>query len=386
MDIKYIGFFDHVSNAREGRAHALSAASKMEYIADALNRLGHRVLIISPSQTKHRRYFPGHTRQLTPMTWLRVFPTYPRGTIAQRLLRVVAGKIFLLAYLLRNTRAGEPVLVYHSLDIQEVVLVAKVLRRFRLILEVEEIYQDVVNTSRWKRKTEYALFGKADAFIFSTELLDEKLNTGGKPHAVVYGTYKRPEQTGKSTNDGRTHVVYAGTLDPRKGGAAAAAAAAAYLDGSFHIHILGFGSDSDIAAMKRAVSRVSSANAGLVSFDGVLRGKEYSKFLRQCDVGLSTQNPSAEFNDSSFPSKILSYLAHGLKVVTVRIPAIERSRIAPAVTFYDHQEPPEIAEAIREAVSSRARDNIALIEQLDIEFMSSLARLVEAVKSQGGCR
>lgn len=64
---------------------------------------------------------------------------------------------------------------------------------------------------------------------------------------------------------------------------------------------------------------------------------------------MSTQDPSAAFNSTSFPSKILVYLANGLKVVSIRIPAIEQSAVVDSLVFYDKQTPEKIAEAILSA-------------------------------------
>lgn len=36
---------------------------------------------------------------------------------------------------------------------------------------------------------EYEFFKIADAFIFPTELLSEKVNTEKKPEVIIYGTY-----------------------------------------------------------------------------------------------------------------------------------------------------------------------------------------------------
>lgn len=376
MDIKYIAHFDHPSNENEGRVYALSASAKIEYISEVLSRIGHNVLIVSPSQTRHRKYYPGKIVRINPMVRLKLFPTFPRGHVGQRTFRILAGKALLLSYLLLHTRRNEPVVVYHSLSFQRAVSIAKAVRRFRLILEVEEIYQDAVPASRFNRRAEYELFKRADAFIFSTELLNDKLNPRGKPHAIVYGTYRTSRLTESPARDGVTHVVYAGTLNPGKGGAAAAVAAAAYLDETYHVHIIGFGSDRDLQIIQDIISEVNSTSRVRVSYDGVLQGAEYSNFLGRCDIGLSTQDPTALFNNTSFPSKILTYLAHGLKVVTVRIPAVERFPGSHELYYYDHQEPSEIAATIRRAAHSQRSGSIALLQHLDENFESQLRAML----------
>lgn len=132
--------------------------------------------------------------------------------------------IQVFGYLICHLNKGQNVIVYHSLGYVRLIQVLKRIIRFNLILEVEEIYADVTGDSN-ARKSEYKLFQCADAYIFPTELLNEKLNPEHKPHCIIYGTYQVEEDRHCSFGDGKIHVVYAGTFDPRKGGAAAAAAA-----------------------------------------------------------------------------------------------------------------------------------------------------------------
>ena len=59
------------------------------------------------------------------------------------------------------------------------------------------------------------------------------------------------------------------------------------------------------------------------------------------------QNPNAKFNDTSFPSKILTYLTNGLRVVSINIPAIEQSKIGKYIYFYHNQNSKEISKIIK---------------------------------------
>lgn len=274
---------------------------------------------------------------------------------------------------------GDTLVVYHSLAYVGLVRILKRLKGFRLVLEVEEIYADVTGSDK-ARKKEYKLFRRADAYIFPTELLNEKLNSEHKPHCIIYGTYQVEENRHYSFNDGKIHVVYAGTFDPRKGGATAAAAAAEFLPENYHVHILGFGSKADTEQLKQVITKVSKKSAATVTYDGCLSGEAYIRFIQSCDIGLSTQNPNAAFNDTSFPSKILSYMANGLRVVSIRIPAIERSAIGDLVTYYDTQTPEAIAEAICKIDMNAPYDSRAEIQTLHENFVAQIQSLLEAVK------
>ena len=82
-------------------------------------------------------------------------------------------------------------MVYHSLgymSLREKNL--KKLKGFKLIIEAEEIYGDVIGDEKTSQK-EYEFFKIADGFIFPTELLSEKVNTEKKArsHYLRYISY-----------------------------------------------------------------------------------------------------------------------------------------------------------------------------------------------------
>lgn len=64
------------------------------------------------------------------------------------------------------------------LGLMRCVYWAKKIKRFRLILEVEEIYNDVFLKSKASRRMEERFIKNADKYIFPTELLNQKLNSG----------------------------------------------------------------------------------------------------------------------------------------------------------------------------------------------------------------
>ena len=111
-----------------------------------------------------------------------------------------------------------------------------------------------------------------------------------------------------------------------------------------------------------------------ITYDGLKKGEEFIRFLQQCHIGLSTQNPSGEFNDTSFPSKVLTYLANGLSVVSIRIRVLEKAAIANTVSFYDNDDAIELAKAIMNCdYRQSSRD---LVETLDRHFKHRLKSIL----------
>jgi glycosyltransferase involved in cell wall biosynthesis len=245
-----------------------------------------------------------------------------------------------------------------------------------LILEVEEIYGKIIPSKIFDRQ-ENKIIEAADKYIFSTEMLKAKLNQNEKPYSVIYGTYQVEEDRSVKFDDKKIHVVYAGTFDPRKGGALAAAAAAEFLPENYHVHIIGFGSKEQIEKLQDTVDSINKKSKATVSYDGLLRGEDYILFLQKCHIGLSTQNPDAEYNDTSFPSKILSYMANGLRVVTIRIKAIETSAIGDKVYYYEKQNPKDIAEAILSIDLNEPYDSRKILKELDAKFSTEIKALLK---------
>jgi len=375
--MKYLAFYDTPENKAENRSYQLSAVNKINYICTVLNRLGHHVELISPSVTENRKGCKGKVVALSEGVSLKLFSCLGMGSLPKRICRRILSRIRLLLELLCHTRKGETILVYHSASFAGTVALARKLKGFYLVLEVEEIYADVTGNER-DRAWEYRLFETADAFLFPTGLLNEKINTSSKPYALIHGTYQAErEREEKLFQDGKIHCVYAGTLDPRKGGVMAAAAAE-FLPENYHIHILGFGTDEETKAMQQLTETLAGKFACGITYDGLLSGEDYIRFIQSCHIGLSPQDPDAAFNGTSFPSKVLSYMANGLQVVSIRIPAIADSAVGSYLTFYDRQTPEEIARAILSVDVSSGEDPRGIIGSLDQKFEKQMAELLPA--------
>lgn len=381
--IKYIAYYDTPDNAEQKRGYVLAATNKIDYICKALNRIGYRTEIISASGTTDAKHcYRGCLKEINPMQTLKLFFTFPWGNKIQKAVSLGSMQLFLFLELLR-VKKNEKILVYHSLGYMRLVHLAHRIKRFHLILEVEEIYADVIGDTKLRNK-EIEILQSADSYIFPTELLNRMLNVHNKPYVIIHGTYQvEPKRNCQSDllplnqeNEHIIHCVYAGTFDPRKGGATAAAAAA-YLPANYHIHILGFGSAEETKHIQDMITQLSERCECTVTFDGLLSGEDYIRFIQSCHIGLSTQNPDADFNATSFPSKVLSYLANGLRVVSIRIPAIEQSAIGSMLYYYDTQTPENIAKAILSVDVNHEYDSRKLITDLAVQFENELEKLLK---------
>lgn len=377
--IFYMAYYNS-TNSSERRNAVLSSVNKMNYICEALENNGYNTEIVSASGTTEKKFCKSKKVKLTDKTTLKLFSSLPRLNRIVSVIDRVILKTKLFLYMIKNTNKDSIVMVYHSLGYMSLVKRLKKLKGFKLIIEAEEIYGDVIGDEKTSQK-EYEFFKIADAFIFPTELLSEKVNTEKKPEVIIYGTYHIEKELPKLFSDGKIHCVYAGTLDPRKGGAIASAESALFLNENYHIHILGFGNEKEKAETLNTIDSISKKSKAKITYDGLLSGEEYIKFIQSCDIGLSTQNPNGKYNDTSFPSKILSYMANGLRVVSVRIPVVEESGIGKCVYYYDEQTPENIAKAIKSIDFSEEYDSRKTIGVLDKAFICNLKTMLKGLEN-----
>lgn len=373
--IYYVGYYDDLKTATRKRTVFPAANTKMEYIISAFQKCGYDLKVLSASLPIEKGFSPCETRKISKNTTLLQPCGFGDGDIIKKILNYVFVRGHVLKELLFKTNRKTEVIVYHSVSYIRTISFAKFIKRFNLTLEVNEIYGDVFNDEKMIRK-EYKFFEIADKYIFPTNLLEQKINVSNKPYAINCGTYKVEKDRKVFFDDDKIHVIYAGTFDPRKGGITAVEAAQ-YLSDKYHIHIIGFGNKKELENIKKNVYEMNKKARATVTYDGLLSGDEYIEFLQKCHIGLSPQDSNASFNETSFPSKILSYMANGLKVVTIRIPAIEYSSVTDDVYYYDNQTPEEIAKAIMSIKLDNGVDSREKIKELDKEFCEEIKKLID---------
>lgn len=381
--IYYIGYYADQERIIQRRIY-LSAVNKMQYISSAINDMGYKQTIVSCSTSTTSRSYKTFDVNVGSNTTLHYLGTAGRRNVFTRIIDIFFPLLQLLSYLLKYVSSDDTVIVYHATSYPFVINIAKKIKKFTLILEVEEIYSNVGGSEKLRKK-ESRIFLLANQYIFPTRLLDKEINIYSKPSVIIHGTYqvekqricKKEYRKLHGWDEEKCHIVYAGTFDPRKGGVIAAVNAAEFLPDNYHVHILGFGSEKEIQNMKDCVADIASKSNAKITYDGLLSGETYIQFIQSCDIGLSTQNPNAAFNATSFPSKILSYMANGLRVVSIRIPAIEESAVGKYMYYYDEQTPEKIAKAILSVDMQQPYDSRKIIKELDAKFCKDLDEMLK---------
>ena len=378
--IKYICYYSQDTD-NVSRKSAPSATSKIDYIIRALNRLDIKVDLVSSAISDDPRFrFAkfGKTSLVNGNSIQYFFSLSPGNCKPIRVLNRLLVKLQLFFWLLLHLKTNETVLVYHSLGYARIINALKKIKKCTVIGEVEELYQNLGTVPAWVPTLENKIVKVYDKYLFPTVMLDNRVNTSGRPSVIIHGIYEPSRKIQNSLfADSKTHVVYAGTLDPLKGGAQAAVNAVAFLPESFHVHILGFGTEKQIDEINKLIAEVRSKGGANVSYEGLLPQARFESFLQSCQIGLSTQTPETAFRDTCFPSKILMYLCNGLNVVSARMPVIESSDVHDLVYYYDSPEPSSIAKAI--IAASRQLDlktPIERIKELDASFISQMSNIL----------
>lgn len=374
--IKYICYYNshHRQFPREG---VPSATTKIDYIIDVLNRLGYTVKIISKSGVSSTKlvFNLGGSVQIGENT-VRHFISLGCVKSPLRVLSRWLNTLHFFFWLLFHTKHNEQIIVYHSLGYCKMLNLLRQMKHLCIIGEIEELFQDVHMQSKIVSRSEYEFINGCGKYLFPSILMNNRFNPLGKPFAIVHGIYKAEKKLEDKFCDGKIHVVYGGTFDPMKGGAFAAAEAGRFLPENYVVHICGFGSETDIDRIKELIVDTNANSNSETRFEGLLRGENYTRFIQKCHIGLSTQNPTAAFNDTSFPSKILVYLANGLKVVSIRIPVVESCAVVDEISFYDIQSPENIAEAIQHVTLETTETSSMLLDKIDSDFSKSLEALL----------
>jgi len=373
-EIKYIGFYD-LSDSVPKRAFALAATNKMDYICDAINKAGYKVHLVSPSwfidSSSKVKFQSSSPKQLSENKKLTLVPSIGTSSKALRNIKIIGSLFWLFMWLVANIKQNEKIIVYHSPWLVLPVLWAKKIKGFDLILEVEEIYSDVTSLHPYFDKLEQKIFKAADSFLFSTDLLPDKINTN-KNFTVIYGNYQTFETLESPFIDGKIHLLYAGIIDSHKAGAFNAIESALYLNGNYVMHIIGFG---EVELLKSRIEEINKTSKCKVIFDGAKYGNEFIKYCQQCHIGLSTQKMDGAYLDTSFPSKILSYLGMGLRVVSCYVSCVAKSEIGDQVSYYKEDTPHAIAQSILNIDMSLVNNSKLKIQLLDEKFVSNLKKI-----------
>ncbi|MCU6769107.1 glycosyltransferase family 4 protein [Barnesiella propionica] len=369
QEIKYIGFYD-VRNAGEDRACALSACNKMDYIVSVMQRTGHDVKLISPAWRTSAKRKNKNIEKLRKKRNLYIAPGFPAYNKFFSYINIFISLLWLFIELVIHSRKNEKILVYHSEWLSIPLRYAKKIKKYKIVLQIEEIYTEVWKKKKYLRRWEKALIEDADEYILVSSLLAKRFSDKAVS-SILYGSYI--PVFGENIQDkDNINIVYAGGIEITRGGAFGAVGCICHLPSNYTMHICGYGTPAVVEKLKREITVVNDKlKREACVFHGILYEKDLSNLLFSCQIAVNPQ-VVGDYMSSAFPSKIITYLSHNLRVVTTKIESIEKSPFAKIIYFSSSAKEQDLAESILSVDVNVPYDSRALICQKDREFFEEI--------------
>ncbi|MBR5319025.1 MAG: glycosyltransferase [Peptococcaceae bacterium] len=357
-----------------------SVISKIDYVVDTLKGLNKEVTLVSIAPSKSG-YFAGYRKKIDDLenhVYLR--SRYSKNKFVRKAF-FISHSITILSYLLKNVMPGDIVLVYHSLYNRLWLGIYRLFLSNMLVLQIEDVFSELSERTKRFKKYEWNLLRKMRKCICVNDIVYAHLPD--VPQKIIsYGSYKTIPQYHIPHNK-PIRLVYAGVIEQERQAAFLAVKSMCYLNEGYELNILGFGDEENIAALEKLIKEVNKElGRNAVVYHGRFSGEEYWKFLQGCDIALSTHAYTSEsFSsaDYTFPSKVLTYMANGLRVVAQRLTVLEKSSIAEYLHFYDNPDPKLIADTITEIDLNLKYDSRAVVSKLDELFAGELEKMLTDV-------
>lgn len=370
--VHYIGWFVG-TNEKELYSCNVPAMLKMRYIAEQIQSAGKPICIFSLAR-KNKEGLYGRKRGSENNIQILYAPGLTtKNKYIERINKLIK-KISFVSYILFNVKSSDTIVLYHSTVYTHLLSVIRKYVNRHVILEVEEIYGYAAQGDDKKSlDMEFKSIPKMDEFILINDYLQEEFRLPKEKCIPCYGVVNIPHRNVDRYNDGKIHVVYAGTIEGRKQGAALAVETAAYLPDNYITHILGFGKKEHIESLEDKIGEINRKRGKeLVIYHGFKSGNDLDEFLFKCHIGISTYVQRDVFANNSLPSKILTYMCHDLAVVRGSASAFKMMDISKFWTLYDNGSPKDVANAITKARVPEIGENAHYLSECNkkvVEFL-----------------
>jgi hypothetical protein len=347
--IYYIGFYSPSNQELiiENRTFSSAAVNLMNFVSNQLS-INCNVHILSPAWSLHTKgFYSGKNISITKNVFLHLTPSFGSVYKIGKIFSKAFAELWLLGKIILMVKENDKLIAYHSIANSLTILLARKIIGFTLVLQLNEIYQDVENLGRFNNYIENKIISRADSFILSTKQLSNRIATYNKEYVVCEGVLSMNQLSNNKYNDGKIHLVYAGLIDKIKFCAFNSINLAPFLTSEYLIHIAGFGTEDDLQDLMQQIVNSNLLFPCKIVYQGFLQGEELNNLLQQCHIGLVAQSQDQAFTNSSFPSKIYTYLTNNLEVVCLQNSLIDASPVADLLYTYDDNNPKSIAELIK---------------------------------------
>lgn len=380
-NIKYITYYSNNKSNIKRKANP-SGEEIVNYVSSMLTELGLKTKIISLSSLtddSEEKFITQKKENINDTVSVIYTPSVRSDKKIYRIINVFLSYIWLFFYCIKNCKKNETIIIYHSISLINIIKRLKFLKKLKIFMICEELYTVVSEQKRLPSvEKEIQYLSGFDAYLFPTKELNNIVNINNKPNIILPGVFVKEKEYNKKFNDSKIHIVYAGTFAKNKG-AALSVKAGKFLSQKYILHILGFGSEEDTKNIIDLIDKTNKISKAEIKYEGILKGDKFVSFLQKCQIGLAPQTFNEKYNNTSFPSKILKYMANGLRVVTVKLPVIENSVIGKYMNYYEDNDPEKIAETIMNIDMNTDYDGFEIISSLNKKAIKELNNLLNNI-------
>lgn len=371
MKLHYICYY-YADEERDEYLGHVAANVKVRYVANAAKEAGFEVTVFALNKTKLCRVKANSTERDGVI--VRHVASRGRGNFFVKILNRLHWLWQVICYFFKEVKKDDVVILYHSMNTTPLFAFLKKFKKCKVILEVEEVYACSAKGVLPYYNKEIKKIKKYEDFIFVNGYIPEDLGIDKKKYITLYGSYVVADGE-KRPNDGMVSVLYAGAIETLNEGAFKAVEVAEFLPENYTVHIIGSGEKQHVDDLTEKIDRMNAAlKRKAVVYDGFRSGKDLDDYMVSCDIGLGTYQIKDRYSNYIFPSKLVSYMCRGLKVVTGRAECYESTPFSADWYFYDEFKSEAIAEAIVRAGSDRKEtDSATMIRNLHNEFVKKLA-------------
>jgi hypothetical protein len=383
--VYYVGFYSKLDNPNN--FHVFPAINtKMDYIKSAIKKADFKITLfaLGEAQTKKRHIFKRRTEIVDNQEKIIYVNTFGRPSAFYRIISRFWLLFQLFYFLSFEVKKGSTVIYYHSFATIMTVKLSRFFNKYKLIFEVEEIFQAAWKGSIKKIENEVKYLKNADAYILVNDLIASKCGFDTNPFAVCYGDYRSMGNLNnkKSYINDSINIVYAGVIGDKNSDVYLSIETMNFLPNNYLLHILGYGIESDTVQMKIKISEMNKYfKYDKIIYHGSLFGEEYTNFLSTCQIGLSTRVLEDKYSDFTFPSKVLVYLCNNLITISSPISCIMKSKISDSIFFYEQSTPQSVSEKILSINPNEFnKSNNDLLGKLDDSFVNQLKEIFNKIK------
>ena len=369
MKLFYFGYYTGNSNPN-GFLEFPGCSNKMSYIINCMKINNIAIDVICLGESKENITHKSQSIKIDSLE-----NNFFVGTTSFKLFSKIYLYLQIISILIFKVKKKDTVIFYHSYYLLFLFKFIKIFKKYNLIIEVEESYKAAWGKSDSEINNEIKNLKGADAYIYVNDLLPNFIENT-KPYVVCYGNYEVKDSLSTKKRNNKKRIVYAGLISEEDASDIYLALnAMKYLDDSYSLSILGYGSDYALIKLKQYIVEKDLSNN--VVYEGFLKGDDYINFLNNCDFAINPRFLSDNLSDYTFPSKVLAYLSVGLPVVSTPIRCIEESKVSDLISFSESADPLSFSNAIKKL--NLNTNPVFTIESLDKEFIVDLKRLLENV-------